>query len=67
LQLKVYESPVNSGIVGQKIDSARSCIFPQTLQIFDRILTESCKFSTEKIMGGQHLTFPLKFLQNGGF
>jgi len=29
-------------------------IFPQTLY---RILTESCKFLTEKIMGAQHLTF----------
>ena len=42
---------------GQKV-----AIFLQTLQSFDRIPTESCKFSTEKIMGAQQLTFSPEFL-----
>jgi len=40
LQLKIYESPVNSGVMCQKIGTARSCRFPTDTvkfgQNFDR-------------------------------
>jgi len=53
-------SSVNSGVVSQKIRGARSCNFPTNTANFGQNSEESCTFSTEKIAGAQHLTFPLK-------